>query len=98
MATAVSQDTQRALAQKVTDGANGELGRNDATKLVGSKKNTGADQPRPQAKTASVLDRIVEQALRMRVSLLVTRTKRIPEVKKTFVCARLNSILMEGGR
>merc|ERR1719422_1131595 len=38
MATAVSQDTQRALAQKVTDGANGELGRNDATKLVGSKK------------------------------------------------------------
>lgn len=39
MATAVSQDTQRALAQKVIDGSNGELGRNvEPTKLVGSKK------------------------------------------------------------
>merc|ERR1712051_1044379 len=39
MATAVSQDTQRALAQKVIDGSNGELGRNvEPTKLVGPKK------------------------------------------------------------
>ena len=37
------------------------------------RKNTGADQPRPQAKTASVLDRIVEQALRMRVGLQENR-------------------------
>jgi len=40
MATVVSKEQQqRALSQKVTDGANGELGRNEAApKMVGSKK------------------------------------------------------------